>query len=144
MEYSWLLLSYKIPNEPSKHRVFVWRKLKRLGAVLLHDTVWCLPATDWTREQFQWLAVEIKEFGGSAFVFDSRLVLPGQDESLIQTFVAGVDTEYEEILKELEQKEPDLMSLSKRYQLIQKREYFQSEIGKRVRDALMTKGSDET
>jgi hypothetical protein len=144
MKNAWILLSYKIPNEPSKHRVFVWRKLKRLGAVLLHDTVWCLPATDWTREQFQWLAIEIKDFGGSAFVFDSYMTIPGQDESLLQAFLAGVDTEYEEILKELEHKEVDLMSLSKRYQQIRKKDYFQSDLGKRVRDALMTKGRDET
>jgi hypothetical protein len=36
---NWILLVYKIPNEPSAGRVFVWRKLKKLGAILLHDAV---------------------------------------------------------------------------------------------------------
>ncbi len=58
---SWMLLVYKIPREPTASRAIVWRKLKRLGALLLHDAVWVLPATPWTREQFQWLAVEIGE-----------------------------------------------------------------------------------
>ncbi|TLS48796.1 ChrB protein [Paenibacillus antri] len=140
MKRAWLLLSYKIPNEPSKHRVFVWRKLKRLGAELLHDTFWCLPATDWTREQFQWLTIEIKDFGGSAYLFESQLTIPGQDDTLVQTFLTKVETEYRDILKELEQEELDLMTISKRYQMIQKRDYFQSELGKNVRDALITKG----
>src|SRR5215470_17625520 len=63
-ETSWVLLVYKVPREPTAGRAMVWRKLKRLGALLLHDAVWVLPATPWTREQFQWLAVEIGELGG--------------------------------------------------------------------------------
>jgi hypothetical protein len=64
----WLVLVYKIPREPAAGRVYVWRKLQRLGALLLHDAVWLLPDTPWTREQFQWLAVEIRELGGEALV----------------------------------------------------------------------------
>ena len=63
-ETAWVLLVYKIPREPTASRAAVWRKLKRLGALLLHDAVWVLPATPWTREQFQWLAVEIGLQGG--------------------------------------------------------------------------------
>src|SRR5258708_35465239 len=63
---TWVLLVYKIPGEPTASRAAVWRKLKRLGALLLHDAVWGLPATPWTREQFQWLAGEIGERGGGA------------------------------------------------------------------------------
>ena len=55
----WVLLVYKIPREPTSSRAQVWRKLKRLGALLLHDAVWVLPATPWTREQFQWFRTPI-------------------------------------------------------------------------------------
>jgi len=48
--HTWVLLHYKIPREPSAQRVFIWRKLKRLGALLLHDALWVLPATPRTRE----------------------------------------------------------------------------------------------
>ena len=41
---SWVLLVYKIPREPTSSRAVIWRKLKRLGALLLHDAVWVLPA----------------------------------------------------------------------------------------------------
>ncbi len=50
---AWMLLHYKLPREPTAPRVYVWRKLKRLGALLLHDAVWVLPATPSTRENFQ-------------------------------------------------------------------------------------------
>src|SRR5919201_1283331 len=88
---NWVVLVYKIPREPAAARVYVWRKLKRLGTLLVHDAVWLLPETPWTREQFQWLAVEIRELGGEALVWQSRMVLPGQDEALIQQFGADVD-----------------------------------------------------
>ena len=59
---NWLLLAYKIPREPSASRVYVWRKMKQLGAVLLQDAVWVLPESARTREQFQWLAADLLQF----------------------------------------------------------------------------------
>ena len=85
-ETPWVLLVYKIPREPTASRAQVWRKLKRLGALLLHDAVWVLPATPWTREQFQWLAVEIGELEGEAYLWESHLLLNGQAEALVQQF----------------------------------------------------------
>src|ERR687898_153907 len=35
----WVLLVYRIPREPSRHRVAVWRKLRDLGALYLQDGV---------------------------------------------------------------------------------------------------------
>ena len=42
----WLLLTYKIPPEPSKKRVAIWRRLKGMGAVYLQSGVCLLPKTD--------------------------------------------------------------------------------------------------
>ena len=136
-ETSWVLLVYKIPREPTSSRALVWRKLKRLGALLLHDAVWVLPATPWTREQFQWLAVEIGELEGEAYLWESQLLLNGQAEALAQQFQARVDTAYQEILKELSQKEADLVALSRRYQQVRAQDYFHTELGVYVRERLM-------
>src|SRR5919198_5814502 len=115
---SWVVLVYKIPREPAAGRVYVWRKLKRLGALLVHDAVWLLPDTPWTREQFQWLAVEIRELGGEALVWESRMVLPGQDEALVQQFVAEVDEAYRAVLAALQQADADLPALARQYQQV--------------------------
>lgn len=116
----------------------VWRKLKRLGALLLHDAVWVLPATPWTREQFQWLAVEIGELGGEAHLWEARLLLNGQAEALAHQFQARVDAAYQEILDELEQDDADLVALSRRYQQVRAQDYFHSEMGTHVRARLMS------
>jgi hypothetical protein len=136
-EPSWVLLVYKIPREPTSSRAMIWRKLKRLGALLLHDAVWVLPATPWTREQFQWLTVEIGELGGEAYLWESRLLLNGQAEALVQQFQARVEAAYQEILDELKQDEADLVALSRRYQQVWAQDYFHSALGTHVRDRLM-------
>ncbi len=138
METSWVLLVYKVPREPTASRAMVWRKLKRLGALLLHDAVWVLPATPWTREQFQWLAVEIGELEGEAYLWESRLLLNGQAEALVQQFQARVESAYQEILREVEQEDADLVALSRRYQQVRAQDYFHSEMGAHVRERLMT------
>ena len=136
-ETPWVLLVYRIPREPTSSRALVWRKLKRLGALLLHDAVWVLPATPWTREQFQWLTVEIGELGGEAYLWESHLLLNGQSDALAQQFQARVDAIYQEILDEVEQDEADLVALSRKYQQVRTQDYFHSALGVQVREHLM-------
>lgn len=133
----WVLLVYKIPREPTSSRAAVWRKLKRLGALLLHDAVWVLPATPWTREQFQWLTVEIGELGGEAYLWESHLLLNGQAERLIRQFQARVEADYQEILDGLAREEADLVALSRKYQQIRAQDYFHCELATEVRERLM-------
>jgi hypothetical protein len=128
----WLHLVYKIPRNPSKVRVYVWRKLKRLGAVLLHESVWCLPSNPKTKEQFQWLTVEIQELGGEASLWESQPVLGMKDEDIIKGFMEQVEQEYVEIIAELKKEQIDLVSLAKKYQQIKIKDYFGSELGNRV------------
>ncbi len=140
----WVVLVYKIPREPAAGRVYVWRKLKRLGALLLHDAVWLLPETPWTHEQFQWLAVEIREMGGEALVWESRIGLPGQDDALVQQFLAEVERDYQAILTAVLQADADLAALARQYQQVQARDYLQSTLGQQVRAALLrARGGDE-
>ncbi len=135
---SWVLLVYRIPREPTSSRATIWRKLKRLGALLLHDAVWVLPATPWTREQFQWLTVEIGELEGEAYLWESRLLLNGQEDALVRQFQARVDAAYQEILDGLEQDDADLVALSRKYQQVRAQDYFHSEVGLQVRERLMS------
>ena len=89
--HSWLLFLYKVPHEPGSHRVYVWRKLKRLGAILLHDAAWALPMTPRSLEQFQGLAAEIAELGGDSLLWEARLSISKQDEALVRALMAQYD-----------------------------------------------------
>jgi hypothetical protein len=39
----WLIVTYRLPAEPSRHRVAVWRELRKVGAVSLQQATWALP-----------------------------------------------------------------------------------------------------
>lgn len=43
-ELGWLLILVHVPSQPSKHRVAVWRELRRTGAVPLSPGTWLVPA----------------------------------------------------------------------------------------------------
>jgi hypothetical protein len=90
----WVLLSSRLPREPSRLRLGVWRRLRRLGALLLHDAVWVLPADAKTREAFEWLADEIGEQGGTAFVWEALSLDEPQNRELVRRFRAEADARY--------------------------------------------------
>ncbi|MFD4439963.1 Chromate resistance protein ChrB [Nocardia sp. NPDC058519] len=39
----WVVVLVKLPSEPSRHRVAVWRELRRVGALSLGQGVWAAP-----------------------------------------------------------------------------------------------------
>lgn len=135
---NWLLLSYKIPREPTSGRVSVWRKLRRLGALPVQDAVWVLPLNPRTREHFQWLADEIGELGGEATIWESRPISDGHDETLAQRFRNGIEEDYRRILTALGRRNPDLVALSRQYREVLARDYFRVKLQGQVRDALST------
>src|SRR5262245_286307 len=78
----WLLLIHQLPPTPNYLRVKVRRRLRRLGAVALKQTVYVLPNTDEALEDFQWLRQEIDSAGGSAIIAESRFVEGISDEEI--------------------------------------------------------------
>lgn len=43
VEERWLVLLVRVPAQPSRHRVAVWRELRRVGAVSLGQGSWAVP-----------------------------------------------------------------------------------------------------
>jgi hypothetical protein len=136
---TWLLLVYKVPNEPSARRVYVWRKLKALGAILLHDAIWVLPATSQTREKLQWLATEIQDMEGEATLWEAQQVFTGPSADLTYQFSEQVNVIYRKILAALEHEDADLAALSKQYQQAKVQDYFRSELGEQVHKTLINR-----
>jgi DNA-binding transcriptional regulator PaaX len=134
---TWLLLAYKVPREPSSGRVYVWRKLKKLGAAALQDAVWVLPNTPQTLEQFRWLAAEISEMDGEVSLWESRHLLDGQEAQLVKQFHEMVEGSYRQILAALKRKRPDLAALVREYKQVLAHDYFRCELGEQAREALL-------
>lgn len=93
----WLLLIHQLPAEPAYLRVKVARRLRRLGAVKLKNSVYVLPASDEAAEDFHWLLREIVAGGGDATVTRTILVDGIDDEEVRAMFQRERDSEYDEI-----------------------------------------------
>jgi hypothetical protein len=98
----WVLLSYRLPREPSRLRLAVWRRLKRLGAIVLHDAVWLLPGDAKAREAFEWLAEEIEEQGGTAYIWEATSLGSAQEHTITAQFRAEADERYGAIAESAE------------------------------------------
>jgi hypothetical protein len=96
----WVLLSYRVPREPSTPRIAIWRKLKRLGVAQVGDGLVALPADARTREQLDWLAEEVVEAGGSATMWLARPATIGAERELAAGMTAARVGEYTKVLAE--------------------------------------------
>jgi hypothetical protein len=130
-------MTYKVPREPTAGRVYVWRKLKQLGAIALQDAVWALPLNSRTQERFQWLAAEIVELKGEVTVWEAVLTYGSDGQTLRKQFLDSIDAEYREIQTALKKKQRNLTTLSKRFQEAQSRDYFASKLGQQTREKLI-------
>ena len=82
---SWLLLLFSLPTNRNTERVAVWRRLKKMGAVQIKTSTYLLPDEPAQYEQFQWLAQQIRDYGG-----DSTLVRAHEIEGLTREKVVAM------------------------------------------------------
>jgi hypothetical protein len=98
----WVLLVYRLPREPSRHRVAVWRKLRDLGALYLKDGVAALPEDAVTREQLEWLQLRVREAGGEATLWEARPGTVAEEAELVGEFRSSREKGYRAIIAEAE------------------------------------------
>jgi hypothetical protein len=96
----WLLLIHQIPPRPSYLRVKIGRRLQVLGAVAVKNSVYVLPRSDQTLEDFQWVRREIVGGGGDASVCEARFV-EGLSEAAVEAlFTTARDGDYATLAQE--------------------------------------------
>jgi hypothetical protein len=98
----WILLIHQLPPKPTNLRVSIWRKLQKLGAVSIKNSVYVLPYNDKTNEDFQWLKQEIESLSGEATVFRADAVEGATDSEIISLFQKQRNDEYAQVTAELD------------------------------------------
>src|SRR5690349_4698786 len=99
---TWVLLSYRVPREPSTPRIAIWRKLKRLGVAQLSDGLVALPADARTREALEWIAADVIDAGGAATVWLGRPAAGPAERELAEAMAEARAEEYRVVLVEAE------------------------------------------
>ena len=155
---AWLLLVYTLPSEPSRKRAFIWREVKKVGAVYLRDGVCALPERDATAAAMRAIVAKIGEFGGQATLVNGGQIDENATTALMEQFRTARAHEYAEVTQaaegllahiqretehrafsyaEVEELEGDLGKIRRWYGQVRARDYFGAEEASRVADTLM-------
>ena len=86
MPQPWTILVYRIPSQPTKLRLNVWRKLCALGALYLQDAVCVLPSRPDLDAALREVYEIVLESGGTAHLFCSTVMEPDTEATIVDDF----------------------------------------------------------
>ena len=110
----WLLLIHQIPPKPDYFRVKIWRRLQKIGAVAIKQSVYVLPNNGQAYEDLHWIVKEILEGGGAASL-SKAIFFEGLSNTRIESlFQVARDQEYEKIVEDTQAILKDLTKESER------------------------------
>ena len=96
----WLLLIHQIPPKPNALRVKIWRRLQRVGAVAIKQSVYAMPFSEQSREDLSWTLKEIVEGGGDGSISEARFVEGLSDGQILALFHNARQSDYEKLMQE--------------------------------------------
>jgi hypothetical protein len=99
---SWLLLLFSLPTNRNTERVAVWRRLKKLGAVQITTSTYLLPDQPAQYEQFQWLAQQIRDYGGDSTLVRAKEIEGLTREKVVAMFNDARANDYSDLRKSLQ------------------------------------------
>ncbi|MFL1376809.1 Chromate resistance protein ChrB [Nocardiopsis protaetiae] len=92
----WMLAVVQVPAKPSRHRVAVWRELRRAGAVPVAQGTWALPAAEAFRDAVDRAGELAAEGGGRVAVFDVEPRDAAARDLIVDAFTAARVDEWRE------------------------------------------------
>jgi hypothetical protein len=154
---SWLLLAYKVPPEPARKRIALWRKVKSLGAVYVQAGVCLLPKTVDHVRRLKMIENEIVQMDGEAVLLETNGLDRLQQDKLLARFNQDRNEAYQEFLErctafeaeiawesaagnltfaELEENEEDLKKLATWFEKIRKLDFHSASLATESRERL--------
>lgn len=99
MSKEFLTFTYKIPSEPSKNRVYVWRSLKELGVVYLQQGVVLLPYDEKLSAILLNLREQVQTLGGKSTLGKLNFLKEEDEAEVVAEFIKQIDAEYGEFIR---------------------------------------------
>ena len=99
---TWLLLLFSLPTNRNTERVAVWRRLRKMGAVQIKTSTYLLPDAPAQYEQFQWLAQQIRDYGGDSTLVRAQEIEGLSKEKAMAMFNDARAKDYGELRKALQ------------------------------------------
>jgi hypothetical protein len=95
----WLLVTASSAGANDSLRVAIWRKLRSLGALYLHQSVCVLPARPEVEREIRRLVDRVRSNGGAARVLRVSFDAADEEAQLVSELQAARDDEYGEVLE---------------------------------------------
>ncbi|MDQ6726998.1 MAG: chromate resistance protein ChrB [Actinomycetota bacterium] len=96
----WIVLVLRLPAEPSRHRVAVWRELRRGGAVQLAPGSWAFPAQAAFTETVDRVLDLVRRGDGEVVALDARARDEAGSARLRATYTDAREAEWTEFLSD--------------------------------------------
>jgi hypothetical protein len=96
---AWLLVTASSAGATDSLRVAIWRKLRSLGALYLHQSVCVLPARPDVEREIRRLVDRVRANGGAVRVLRITFEHANEEAQLISELQAARNDEYDEVLE---------------------------------------------
>src|SRR5919201_2586123 len=96
----WIVLLFRVPAEPSRHRVAVWRELRRTGAVSIGQSAWLAPAAPAFADGIARALQLVQAAGGQAIELAASGRQPADVARLAAVYTAAREAEWTEFVAE--------------------------------------------
>jgi hypothetical protein len=97
-----MVLVYRVPPRPSANRVYVWRMLKKVGAVYLQQSVCVFPQNARVWRDLRPILQRIEDSAGEYHLLPLRKLAPDEHRKLVSQFVEQTSRHYAEIVENCE------------------------------------------
>ncbi len=141
---NWLVVAWRLPTGSSTPRVSIWRSLRKLGASVMTPGAAIVPYREDLQEQLDWLAQEIEELGGDAWVLPVTQLSEPERQRVVDELQRERSEEYAELHSDAVdflrraarhpepaaehaprlKTEKELLALQRRFRKIRSRDYF--------------------
>lgn len=141
-ELYWIALSYHLPSDSSRSRVYLWRKLRELGAENLHPGIAILPHTPDNLRRMRQLLQKIREMEGDGTLAELQFLEDSAEQKMVEQFAAKAQKGYARAIRrgmDLLQKRPDpreLSRLRKELEQAHRQDYFHTGLTRELRSGL--------
>ncbi|MET4783181.1 Chromate resistance protein ChrB [Glaciihabitans sp. UYNi722] len=98
ISFNWVLILIQLDAEPSRHRVAVWRELRKLGAVPISAGVWAAPNLEWFMNGLERATELCRRGGGSLFMIDAAPRGEQAEALIYDAFAAARRDEWAEFI----------------------------------------------
>ena len=144
--YNWIAISYTVPATPSKYRVYVWRKLKEMGAEPLNQGISLLPCNEENYAKLQALKNKIISLKADAKIIFLDFDDENDSNSLKEIFKKNTKEDYKSlitdcknILKCIKNKTKQSSDIDKKikevnrsYKKVREKQFFPEELSKEL------------